>query len=134
MATQDYWFGRHAPEQGITAAWGARAIFESSRVQLLWDRQSWSDAHPDAHSRLKQWVNEKALVWLRDAVQSLSPTLSTVLTHDDGDFHIEASPQQSGGYLYIGAWERTKPDVPQTLSAWKARFKPGTKLRCTFRW
>jgi hypothetical protein len=135
MATENYWFGRRAPEHGITAAWGARAIFASSMFQLLPDRQSWSDGNADARSRLKKWVNEKGLVWLRSTVKGLSSVSQSVLMHDEGDFHIEASPQQSGGYLYIGAWERTgKPDAPQTLAAWKARFQVGTKLRCSFRW
>jgi hypothetical protein len=45
-----------------------------------------------------------------------------VLSHDEGEFHI-------------GAWEKGRHLViPQTLSAWKASFKIGSKLRCTYRW
>jgi len=135
MTDQVHWFGRRPPQEGIAAAWGARAIFHTPSIQLLPDRQSWSDSNPDARTRLQQWINEKGLLWLRNEAKGLSPISSSVLIHDDGDCHLEASPQRSGGYLYIGAWERTrKPTSPQTLSAWKARLTIGTKLRCSYRW
>src|ERR1700694_1127834 len=131
----DYWFGRRPTQEHITAAWGARAIFPPPSIQLLPDRQSWSDSNADAHPRLKEWINEKGLLWLRNEAKSLSPMSSNVLIHEDGDFHIEASPQRSGGYLYIGAWKKTRAlAFPQTLAAWKARFTVGTKLRCSYRY
>jgi hypothetical protein len=138
MKDQIHWFGRRPPQHGIAAAWGARAIFNArsiNRINLLPDRQSWSDSEPEARPRLKQWINEKGLPWLRAEAKVLSPRASTVLTHDEGDFHIEASPQQSGGYLYIGAWETMRKLAPtKTLSDWKARLTVGTRLRCSFRW
>ncbi len=135
MSEQTHWFGRQAPRKGIQASWGARAIFQGPLIQLLPDRQSWSDSNPDVRQALKQWINEKGLPWLRNEAKGLSPRGSSVLVHDDGDFHIEASPQQSGGYLYIGAWERMRAlSSPQTLSAWRARLVSGTRLRCSYRW
>jgi hypothetical protein len=130
MADQVHWFGRRPPRQGIAAAWGARTIVKSTSVELSLDRQSWSDSDPEAHPRLKKWINEKGLPWLRAETKGLSLVASTVLIHDEGDFHIEASPQRSGGYLYIGAWLRTCNSAPpKELAVAKAR--KNQKVRVT---
>lgn len=130
-----HWFGRRPSQHGIAVAWGARAIFNSGGIDLLPDRQSWSDSDSEALSRLQNWINGKGLPWLRAETKGLSPAASSVLIHDEGEFHLEASPQQSHGYLYIGAWQRTNNPAPlKTVAAWKARLTVGTKLRCSYRW
>ena len=135
MQEQNHWFGRRPPMHGIAVAWGARAIFTSSRIDLLPDRQSWSDSNAETLSGLRQWINEKGLPRLRVVAKRLGADDSHSVVYDDGDFHIEASPQKSGGYLYIGAWQRAgNPPPPRTLAAWKARLIVGTKLRCSYRW
>jgi hypothetical protein len=101
------WYGRRPPERPDTAAWGARAILSDKTIYLLSDRQSWSQCSPDKKNRLLTWIDETGLPWLRAEVERgfLHSMDSTVLVHDHGGFHLEASPQRSGGYLYIGAWE-----------------------------
>ena len=106
MAEQAYWFGRRPLRRKTVVAWGARAIFNGRTFHLLPDRQSSSGANPETRIRLRRWIDETGLPWLRTEVNntSLCTMASTILAHDDAGFHIEASPQQSGGYLYIGAW------------------------------
>lgn len=107
MTLSSHWFGRRPPKQSQQAAWGARAIFHANTIDLLADRQSWSESTPEGKQRLREWINQTGLPWLRTQVQTvgLRSHDSKVLTHDELGFHIEASPQSSGGYLYIGAWE-----------------------------
>ncbi len=95
MAPEPFWFGRRSPRKANIAAWGARAIFDGRRIDLLPDRQSWSKSGPEPKTRLRLWINEKALPWLRAEVKRtrLATTDSTVLTFDDTGFHLEASPQ-----------------------------------------
>jgi hypothetical protein len=104
--TSTYWFGRRAPETAVRA-WGARAIYQSQRIELVWDRQSWQpDQKPP--QEFEDWINEIGLPWLRQECKDLylRGDSSDVLTKNDGPYTIEASPQRSFGYLYIVAYER----------------------------
>ena len=101
----DHFFGRQPPEGVETVAnWGARAIFPRNRViDIVGNRQQ---ARGDAPTRqeLVAWINERGLPEMRERAKRLYHSDHTVIAYDDGRFHIEASPQSSGGYLYIGAW------------------------------
>jgi hypothetical protein len=110
-------WGRSVPEeiQGkITVTWGARAIYRQQFIDLLPDRSSWhvpgdpeveQNESRDAIKRLGDWIDKKGLPFLREESKRLYPSEARVVTLDDGQFHIEASPQRSHGYLYIRAWE-----------------------------
>lgn len=101
-----YWFGRRAPD-GAVRAWGARAIYQRQRIELLWDRQNWQpDEKPPVE--FEDWINQIGLPWLRKTCTDryITPDSSTVLLYEDGPYGIEASPQRSYGYLYIVAYEK----------------------------
>lgn len=124
MSTIQQAWGRHVPQElhrQIAAAWGARAIYSGRQIDLLHDRQSWYvdgfsiddndpsstryGARQQAMKPLMSWINKVGLPFLRKESKTLDPDESRVVSRDDGLFHIEASPQRSFGYLYIGAWQ-----------------------------
>jgi len=123
-------FGRQPPPEAVVA-WGARAIYSirSGRarqvkrtvagrtrrvfvqesivnIDLLWDRQRFAGDEP-AILAFKKVVDEKLLPALRiRCAERGLPTNShdvVEIKTDDG-CTMEASPQGSYGYLYIGAW------------------------------
>jgi hypothetical protein len=121
MATFDsHWFGRRPHEDLETKrAWGARAIYRfawnqivgdyAPEVQTLGDRQSYEgfDADPAADRAFVDWLNARALPEIKKRLvrEFVTADGAEVVAWDDGPRHIEASPQGSHGYLYIGAWE-----------------------------
>jgi hypothetical protein len=109
-------WGRPVPENvNVVAHWGARAIFTNSDyIDLLPDRQSLTrpenrgGLYTDDRDPLINWVNKTGLPWLRkEAAQQFDSSSGErrTISFDDGKYHIEADPQGSYGYLYIGAWE-----------------------------
>jgi hypothetical protein len=122
-----HYFGIRPPD-GITgAAWGARAIYRLRRervyrngrpakngaqrtvaeVDLVWDRQSWQGGSNTDRNRLKSWVNKHGLPALRRecAKQYITGDCAEVVTIERDGYVITASPRESYGYLYIGAWK-----------------------------
>lgn len=126
-------FGRQPPTTAVRS-WGARAILDSKEFEkptdiwnykkdikhnphaftfdLLYDRQ---DAYPpstednvSAKKVFHDWVDNVGLPWLRTEVKRLrlAGSSTDVVAFSEGNYHIEASPQGSYGYLYIGAWEK----------------------------
>ena len=99
-------WGLPAPE-GVTHAWGARAIFHGgSSFELLWDRQGFHCPDEKSAKRLSAWLNRKGLAALRKRLK-----VEGLTTQDDAVVRLEfdghvilASPRRSYGYLYIGAW------------------------------
>jgi len=89
------------------AYWGARAIYkgyqDDYRIDLLFDRQSADDANEE----FINWVNNRALPWLRDEVrkQALATDSSKRLEYREFKYVLRATPNGSYGYLYIGAAE-----------------------------
>jgi hypothetical protein len=99
-------FGRHPGEDIKTAAaWGARAIFKHGEIDLLHDRMQMVGGDDQTRQELAAWINKTGLPKVKALVSRLYGGDSDVVTFDDGRFHIEASPQASHGYLYIGAWK-----------------------------
>jgi hypothetical protein len=111
-------FGRQIEGKG--RYWGARAIYERPlvgnrlvyQISILFDRQHVEPAKendPDERGRKDfiRWVNKKALPWLRKAVKKehLCTDEDRVLRWQDGNRVIEACPNRSYGYLYIGCRE-----------------------------
>jgi len=101
-------FGR--PIEGEKVAhWGARAIYQGSSrdyyIDLVFNRQSGEGGD----ERFFDWINKRALPWLREEVQDVSLSTSdadTVLVFEEGVYRLEACTNASYGYLYIGAVQR----------------------------
>ncbi len=97
-------FGRTIQGDQV-AYWGARAIYQgysrNYHVDLLPDRQT-GDNVSDA---FLFWLNNRALPWLQAEVrkQGLGTDSTEVLSLTEYKYHIEATPNGSYGYLYIGA-------------------------------
>src|SRR5262249_31444814 len=107
----NHWFGRKPPEGVmVAAAWGARAIYHPmrrERIDLLPDRQQRApDSFSEANHQLSHWLNHRALAALNLRCRGLRGDSPNGGGGADGKYHTEASPQASGGYLYIGAWLR----------------------------
>ena len=121
MSTFDHhWFGRRPHKDLETRrAWGARAIYRLAwsaifndylaSVQTLGDRQSYHgfDADYRADQDFVAWLNDTAMPQIKELLikELVEGDSDQVVGWDDGPRHIEASPQRSHGYLYIGAWE-----------------------------
>ena len=118
------------PPPGVTAAWGARAIYTANReaykanhtktgakrkrglvpeffVELLYDRQGAAGNAEDLEA-LSAWINKVGLPKLREmcSEQYVTPDSNDAVSFSQGRFEINASPRSSYGYLYIGAWVR----------------------------
>jgi hypothetical protein len=125
-------WGRQPPE-GVTLAWGARAIYKqgvgqtaikmpervlrgfrspdsggAAIIDLLWDRQDWRGPQGPARKALAEWINTTGLPAIREACSppnGLGPDESRVVSFTDGTRTIEASPNGSYGHLYLVAYE-----------------------------
>jgi hypothetical protein len=102
----DYWFGRQAPE-GSTIAWGARAIFTRGHIDIVPDRHQMTEAPQEQRTEFAKWLQSTGMPGLKKEVErtGITGTDHTVLAYQDDRYRIEASPQGSCGYLYIGAWQ-----------------------------
>jgi len=112
-------FGLIAPE-GVTACWGARAIFRDGYVELLHDRQSVAgdeteahrvvDAMNASHKRGEERVNALQLAKARalklyDRGKIHGHAAERVRLYEDkGGLVIEANTNGSHGYLYLVAY------------------------------
>lgn len=104
-------FGRQPPKSA-EVAWGARAIFKpiskNPMIDILWDRQDAFGDEKELQS-LVEWVKTTGLPNLEkiiDEKASFSTSTSReVFKFNDGGYVLEASPQGSAGYLYIGVWK-----------------------------
>jgi hypothetical protein len=57
-----------------------------------------------------EWIGKRAMPWLRNRVQevSLAGNSYEVLVFEEGVYRLEATPNGSYGYLYIGAIQRAE--------------------------
>lgn len=105
-------FGRQPPKKA-KVAWGARAIFKPNTrapmIDILFDRQ---DAFGDVLERqaLVDWVSTTGLSRIEAEIDEKAGSdvgrSNDVFRFEDARYVIEASPQRSHGYLYIGAWKK----------------------------
>lgn len=91
-------WGIKAPE-GAKASWGARAIFQDGRVEIVWDRQGGT-----GDEELISWLNAKGIKQLRKLAKDLASDEDREVRYQDGEFVVAANPRGSYGYLYLGAW------------------------------
>lgn len=105
-------FGYPVPKDVLEAKgkpayyWGARAIFQPKNknpIDILHDRQMIDPEGIESPSLL-HWLNVTAFPWLRDKVRGISMMSGEVFTYDEHNKYLIASPNSSGGYLYIGAY------------------------------
>ncbi len=115
-------WGIAPPIGAAVAAWGARAIYseqqqshsgsrrvrpapETFAIELLWDRQGAAGRNLDLQL-LNTWINEVGLPRLRKecSARCITTDCNEVITFTDGKYTMTASPRESCGYLYIGAW------------------------------
>ena len=111
-----YTFGRKPADGYQGPWWGARAIYQGTIIDLLADRQS-AVGSDEERAELELWLNgtrrgktpavKGALVELRERVKVERPSTreAAVLVVERGGFRLEASPQRSYGYMYLGAWK-----------------------------
>ena len=99
-------FGRHI-EGDRLAYWGARAIYQNMNIDLVHDRQTWDadETRKDEAEAFHNWIADHGIPKLRKAVKELAiyGDSTDVVKIEDGRYYLEASPQRSFGYLYIGA-------------------------------
>ncbi len=101
-------FGRRAPEGYEGARWGARAIYtDRCVIDILPDRQGFAGGDLKARKALMSWLNGTGLRDLRKLVKAqwLSRQSAEVVAVERDGYRLEASPQRSHGYLYMGAWK-----------------------------
>jgi len=98
--------------------WGARAIYQRNKIELLRDRQNSSLDVSEESTAFIQWINHRALPWLRSEVEriGLATDDPQVLILSDFKYELRASTNKSYGYLYIGAIEHTMVEGPPRLN------------------
>lgn len=98
-------YGYKRPEDEVACYWGARAIYRDFQIDLVPDRQSCVGSDPKAKEALIAWLNSRGLSELRKQVEKsrLRPNESREVRIEDAGFYIEACPNASYGYLYIGS-------------------------------
>ena len=131
-------WGLNPVPEGVTAAWGARAIYglEHRRndyfnngnrrktpkmetvaiIELLWDRQAMVGGSDDERKALAAWVNKVGMDALRKtcALKYITAECDKTVEIHGGGYTIKASPRASYGYLYIAAYPT--PEVTRTVT------------------
>jgi len=103
-------YGAVIPPAAV-CAWSARAIFRDGQIDLLPDRQASTAVDGTDPDAFHSWLSHTGMPAIRTLAQPLRGSDTTTVETNDGDFHIEASPKQSHGYLYIAAWQIGAPDT-----------------------
>ena len=90
--------------------WGARAIINRGKFELLPDRQNY-ERQEGVSDRDKGdfffWLENSFDIAVKQALNDGKFKTAAVWTMDSssGRFHAEATTRDSGGYLYVGVWE-----------------------------
>ena len=90
--------------------WGGRAIITYSRysgergLDIPRDRQCFMAENDNNQNEFMEWLNDRAIPYLIKCVKNRD-TGRIVCANRSGNFHCVAEDRNSGGYLYIGAWE-----------------------------
>jgi hypothetical protein len=111
----------------VSLYWGARALYNPGsgptyQVDVLWDRQSWSDqdvddaaaeANAPARKVISDWFNARGRALLQKQCKTvhLAQGDDDVIHVQERAFHIIANPKRSYGYLYIAVWK--DPHAPE---------------------
>ena len=97
------------PPSGVQMAWGARAIWPSEDVGFVPDRISFKYGTSQDYklrNKLYSFLKNGAIDKLKKTMKSerLSSSESKLITIQFGGFTLEANPNSSHGYLYMGCW------------------------------
>jgi len=106
--TQKLSWGLQPPE-GVSVAWGARAIFEKGQIDLLWDRTSTMGDEKEV-KKLGKWLNTKGLKGIRREVKNLQTNAEYTVIYKDDKYTIRANPRRSYGYLYLCAFPNSEKE------------------------
>lgn len=126
-------------ERGYPVRWyGARAIFNNNKktFDIVWDRQSSSHMNGLEIQPLLDWLNKVAFPKLKELVKNLSWDSNEVVDFKDKQFTLQASPNSSYGYLYIGAWQYWPKDCmyeqenPTSDAQWRGKVPIPTIGQC----
>lgn len=98
-----------AVEQGARMFWGARGAIRYSKwsgrvFELYPDRQSFVADDQENKGAFVDWINDHLIPYLERSVKEYN-TKHVEAHSKDGRFCAVAEDRNSGGYLYIGAWE-----------------------------
>lgn len=114
-----HWFGLRPVTIGSPVAlhWGLRAIYRDFTVDVLHDRQQWSDyseeTRPERVEVCKWWDKRGYKLLTKELKkQYIVPDCDALVHVQDGRYHIIANPRQSYGYLYIAVWKDTQHAEP----------------------
>ncbi len=93
---------------GVRFHWSARAIFRDGVLDLVWDRQGFEGTATDHEkTALSNWLNTKALPWLRACAKHgedfPSEDESREITVSGDGYVLRADPRSTCGYLYMSA-------------------------------
>jgi len=116
-------------ERKHPVAWGARAIYSGPRkeprelnrkvakgakkgggayvsIDIPFDRHEMLNGHMEQRKALATWINDLGLPALKEELVSryITQDSQEVVTIENPDFCLMASPKRSGGYLYLAAW------------------------------
>ena len=99
------WGLRPFREINALAVYGARTLFQGDRIEFLHDRQSNLGSAPSSEA-LHSWLNGKAVPALKEHIVKQGWTWNTeeTFTFETWSFLFEASPRNSGGYIYLSAY------------------------------
>lgn len=103
-------FFDNAVQRGAKMYWGARGAIRFSKydlkrfLDLYPDRQSFVADDTHRKEEFVDWLNHHAIPYLEKRVTDYSTSHIECSSKDD-HFHCIAEDRNSGGYLYIGAWE-----------------------------
>lgn len=91
--------------------WGARGAIRTNYkgnpyLELYPDRQSFErdDDARESKSDFVDWINNELIPCMEGCVKARD-TQHVELTSNDGRFCAVITDRNSGGYIYVGAWE-----------------------------
>lgn len=95
-----------AVEQEAKMFWGARGVIRDRKLEIYWDRQSFVADDTTDKPEFVRWINDTVIPYLELNVKKYNTKhLKTERYFNGGRFQAVADDRNSGGYLYIGAWE-----------------------------
>lgn len=102
-------FGIHPENENLRCWWGARAIITRRNFELLPDRQCAEfNCTPEEKRKFISFINSVIIPDLENATKRGDTSLIHKVydTVEDGNsITLIAQDRNSGGYLYIGAWQ-----------------------------
>lgn len=93
-----------APPEGVTVAFGARAILRNGQVDLLPDRMGFRGEPGPEREALRTFLQTTGDKVIRRLGACADPGLRERLVEIHDGFMVAVNTNASHGYLYIGVW------------------------------